>query len=249
MNTAEPILGLNDVQTSEGTEVRLQIAPGQFVVLAGPSGAEKSELLLMAAGLRKPRQGSVRLMGVDLTRQRSADRFKLRQRCGFVFQEPIFIQELSSIENIQLPLRYDDLLSGEEINRRAQTILSAAGLSGDMRRDPDNLAPVERRRLGLARAWIREPDIVFYDEPAKGLDPASQQRIYEAIHNYHIARQKDGRPSAALLACNDPQWVLELADLYLVLVGGHLTSKADRTNIRGRQAALEKEFLDSIQAI
>jgi ABC-type transporter Mla maintaining outer membrane lipid asymmetry ATPase subunit MlaF len=249
MNATEPVLCLNDVQTNEGTDVSLQIAPGQFAVLAGPSGAEKSELLLMAAGLRKPRQGSVRLLGADFASQHSTGRFNLRRRSGFVFQEPIFIQELSSIENIQLPLRYDDLLSNEEVTRHTLNILLAAGLTGDMRRVPDELAPVERRRLGLARAWIREPEIVFYDEPAKGLDPASQQKIYGTIHNYHNDRKKDGRPSAALLACNNPQWVLDLADLYLVLVGGHFTSKADQTNIRGRRIALEKEFLDSIQAI
>ena len=249
MNSTEPILCLNDVHTGKGTDVSLQIAPGEFAVLAGPSGAEKSELLLIAAGFRKARQGSVRLLGVDLAWQRSADRFSLRRRTGFVFQEPIFIQELSSAENVQLALRYDDLLSDEAIFGRTRDLLSAAGLTGDMARVPDELAPVERRRLGLVRAWIREPEIVFYDEPAKGLDPASQQKIYEAIHNYHKGRKKDGRPSAALLACNNPQWVLDLADLYLVLVGGHLTSRADRTSIRGRRVALEREFLDSIQAI
>ena len=250
MSPSEPILTLHDISLGQSTaQISLQVFASEFVVLAGPAGAEKSGLLLTAAGFREAQQGSVRLLNTDLTQCDSDDHPFLRLKTGFVFQEPIFIHNLSALENIRLPLRYDGILTPQAMTERVQKVLQAAGLLSDLSRTADDLCPLDRRKLALARAWIREPEIVFYDEPAKGLDPGAQKKIYQTIHGYHEKRNRGGHECAALLACNDPRWVLEFADRYLVLSAGTLTSKADQTNIRGRKETLEKEFLDFVQAI
>lgn len=250
MSASEPILSLEEISLGiSTTPFSLQVFASEFVVLAGPSGAEKTDLLLTAAGFREARQGEVRLLGSRLPEQISDDIASLRLKTGFVFQEPVFIHNLNALENIRLPLLYDGLLSDAEVDRKTGEIFLAAGFTGDLSSAPDDTPPLDRRKLGLARAWIRDPEMVFYDEPAKGLDPAGQKKIYQIIHAYHEKRKRDGHACAALLCCNDPRWVLEFADRYLVLMAGTLTSRADQTNIRGRQKALEEEFIDSIQSI
>lgn len=249
MSAPDPILRIDEILLGlTDTRISLEIRSPEFVVLAGPSGSEKSELLLTAAGFHRPNQGRVRLLGVELSRRRASDNHTLRRKTGFVFQTPVFVHNLSSIRNIALPLEYDDDLGTDALSKRIQSVLGLAGLSTGLHALAEDLPPLEARKLALARAWIREPDIVFYDEPAKGLDPAGQKRIYRAIHDYHESRKKGGRPSAALLACNDPRWVLEFADRYLVLNAGILTSTADATNIRNRRDSLEREFLDAIES-
>ncbi len=250
MNPSEPILALDDISLGQpNTQISLRVFASEFVVLAGPAGAKKSLFLLTAAGFREARQGRVRLLNTELPEHLAADHPSIRLKTGFVFQEPIFIHNRSMLENIRLPLLYDDLLGAEELDLRTREVLQAAGLPAELDTALDDVPPLDRRKLALARAWIREPAMVFYDEPAMGLDPAAQKKIYRTIHAYHEKRKHDGRACAALLACNDPRWVLEFADRYLVLSAGTLTSKADQTNIRGRQSALEKEFIDSIQSI
>lgn len=248
MANPEPILTLDNVRLSlTDHHVSLEIRSREFVVLAGPSGSEKSEVLLMAAGFHRAREGSVRLLGVELSAKRASDNRALRRKTGFVFQTPVFIHNLSSIRNVALPLEYDDELEINLLHRRLGSVLDLAGLSTGLDALADDLPPLDSRKLALARAWIREPEIIFYDEPAKGLDPAGQKKIYQTIHGYHKERKKHGRPAAALLACNDPRWVLEFADRYLMLNAGILTSMADATNIRNRRDSLEREFLDAIE--
>jgi ABC-type transporter Mla maintaining outer membrane lipid asymmetry ATPase subunit MlaF len=247
MNADAPILILDDVRLSRTDgRVSLEIRSPEIVVLAGASGSEKSELLLTAAGFHRAREGSVRLFGVELSRRRASDNQSLRRKTGFVFQTPVFIHNLTSIRNIALPLEYDDVLETDGLHRRIGSVLDLAGLSTNVDAFADDLPPLDCRRLALARAWIREPEIVFYDEPARGLDPAGQKKIYQAIHAYHEHRKKQDRPAAALLSCNDPRWVLEFADRYLLLNAGILTSVADATNIRSRRDSLEREFLDAV---
>jgi ABC-type transporter Mla maintaining outer membrane lipid asymmetry ATPase subunit MlaF len=247
--TSDPILAIHDLRlVEEDTRISLEIGPSEFVVLAGPAGAEKSEFLMTAAGFRVARSGTIRLLGSELVRRRATDDRALRRRTAFVFQEPVFIHDLSTLENIRLPLNYDDRLPAPAIEERVRSVLQYAGLPADPPRAPDSLSPLDRRRLALACAWVREPEIVFYDEPARSLDQAAQKKIYQAVARYHRARKQEGRPAAALVACTDPRWVLEHADRFLVLNAGTLTSKADPTNIRGRQQALEREFLDLIES-
>jgi putative ABC transport system ATP-binding protein len=255
MNPSEAILIIDDIflgphrEADPGSGISVTVHASEFVAVAGPSGAEKSELLLTAAGFREARHGNVRLLGASLARRISGDNLGLRRQVGFVFQEPTFLHDLSAVANVQLPLRYDDVVEAEDIVRRSREMLAAAGVTREIKILPEELPSFERRKVALARAWIREPRIVFYDEPAKGLDPANQKNIYRSIHDYHENRKRSGKPCAALLVCNDPRWVLEFADRYFFLKGGILTSKADQTNIRGRQEALEKDYLNSIQAV
>ncbi|MBV9464250.1 MAG: ATP-binding cassette domain-containing protein [Verrucomicrobiae bacterium] len=231
----------------EATGATLEIRAGEFAVVAGPSDGYKTELLFAAAGFKKPRQGTVQLFGIDYYTQMFTDNFLARPRIGFVFQDPVFISGLDSIDNVGLPVFYDARLKPAEIDERLRDVFAAAGFSSYPQGVPDDLSPITRHKLGLARAWIRHPDFVVYDEPARGLDQRGHETIYSLIADYHAARKAEGKPCAGLIGCNDPHLGLDFADHFWVLRSGALTFKGDKNTIRARRESLEKDYLQELR--
>jgi putative ABC transport system ATP-binding protein len=177
----------------------LELNEGEFVAIQGPSGSGKTTLLGLLAGLELPDEGEIDVLGHDLRRLSTAERARLRQRrLGIVFQSFGLVASLSAGENVALPLA---LARVPETDRyeRAQAALREVGLTIPYRARVDELSGGERQRIGVARALVSDPTVVFADEPTGSLD-AENGRIVLDLLSDAVRR----RGIALVLVTHDP---------------------------------------------
>ncbi|MBI3270046.1 MAG: ATP-binding cassette domain-containing protein [Planctomycetes bacterium] len=151
--------------------VSLAVRRGEIHVILGGSGCGKSTLLRHAIGLERPKEGSVGLFGRDLWSVDEWDRELLLTRVGVLFQSGGLFNSLTVGENVAFPLRERRRLSEAEVRDAVLRTLWRVGLEDAARRMPSQLSGGMKKRAGLARALVLEPEIVFCDEPSAGLDP------------------------------------------------------------------------------
>lgn len=173
------------------------LSAGEIVGLVGPSGSGKTSLMLLLAGLERPSQGSIQLMGQELTtldeQQRAA--FRLRH-LGIVFQNFHLIPTLSALENAALPL---ELRGQENANGKAKELLSELGLGHRLAHYPAQLSGGEQQRVAIARAMIGDPALILADEPTGNLDQATGAKVIDLLFHLHGQRK-----NALLLITHDP---------------------------------------------
>jgi len=155
-------------------DLSLEVPPGECLALAGPSGAGKTSVLRVAAGLLRPQAGRV-LCGEEtwLDTARGVDRPPEARRCGYVFQEYALFGHLSAWRNVAYPLRG---LSRRAREARARELLDRLGLADRADAPPATLSGGERQRVALARALAREPRALLLDEPLSALDARTRAR-------------------------------------------------------------------------
>jgi phospholipid/cholesterol/gamma-HCH transport system ATP-binding protein len=161
--------------------VSLSILKGETMCIMGGSGAGKSVTLKHMIGLMKPDRGFVRVHGVDVTHPRNGELEEARKRIGFVFQGAALLNSLNVFENVALPLREHEKLSEAEIRDRVNEKLGLVRLPAAAHKMPSELSGGMKKRVGLARAIVRNPEIILYDEPTAGLDPVVGTSINDLI--------------------------------------------------------------------
>jgi phospholipid/cholesterol/gamma-HCH transport system ATP-binding protein len=184
--------------------VSLSLDKGTVLAVMGGSGSGKTVLLRIIDGLLRPDRGEVRLFGTRIDTLREEQMLPIRRRVGFVFQGAALFDSMSVFENVAFPLREHTALSLGEISDRVHRLLEMVGLPG-----ADELLPVElsggmRRRVGIARALVMEPEVVLFDEPTAGLDPTNARLVAELI-----AQLRRGVCDTAVVVTHD----VEFADL------------------------------------
>jgi ABC transport permease subunit len=152
-------------------DVSFELPPGEITALLGPSGTGKSVLLKAIMGLVTPEAGSVLVDGADVVTASHAELAELRRRMGVLFQDGALFGSMSIAENIAFPLREHTRLSEAEIRTRVGDKLDLVGLLGAEDKLPGEVSGGMRKRAGLARSLVLEPDLVLCDEPDSGLDP------------------------------------------------------------------------------
>lgn len=165
--------------------VSLKIEKGEILALIGMSGYGKSVLLKHIAGLMKPDRGRVLIDGQDVCRLRGKALERMRSRFGFLFQGGALFDSLTVFENVAFPLRERTRLSEEEIHQRVRARLDHVGLAGTENKYPAELSGGMIKRAALARALIRDPEIMLFDEPTTGLDPIIAHTILALIESCH----------------------------------------------------------------
>lgn len=155
----------------------LDIFSGEVITIVGESGSGKSLLLKAMMGLVEPDAGTIRFDGQEVTGQTEQQWFETRQRIGMLFQESALFDSLDVFENVGYALREQTSMTDEEIAKRVAETLSLVALPGIERMAPSDLSGGMRKRVALARAVAVRPEIVFYDEPAEGLDPINVTRV------------------------------------------------------------------------
>lgn len=150
------------------SDVSLTLNEGETCAIVGPSGSGKTTLLGLCAGLDAPSTGTVRLCGIELQSLTEDERAQVRnQHVGFVFQSFQLIPTLTALENVMVPAE----LRGEKgVRPRAIELLEKVGLGDRVTHYPAQLSGGEQQRVGLARAFINQPRILFADEPTGNLD-------------------------------------------------------------------------------
>src|SRR5258708_17662345 len=161
--------------------VSFRIETGESVVIIGRSGGGKSVLLKHLVGLLKPDSGQVLIEGQDIAPLTEREMLKVRRRFGMVFQAAALFDSMTVAENVALAFRRDPTCTAAEVARRVSEVLEMVDLPGVESKKPSELSGGMRKRVGLARAIIYEPEIVLYDEPTTGLDPIVSDSIDQLI--------------------------------------------------------------------
>jgi len=169
-------------------ELDLTLYKGETLSLVGNSGTGKSILVKMLVGLLQPDQGKIFLEGREVHDLDEREWIKLRRKISMLFQANALFDSLTVHENIAYPLREHFSFSEEEITAKVKEVLSWVLLPGIEQQYPSELSGGMRKRIGLARAIITEPDVLFYDEPTAGLDPVSTTVIDDMIKRFQRER-------------------------------------------------------------
>lgn len=165
--------------------VTFQIERGEILALIGRSGYGKSVLLKHIAGLMRPDKGRVFVDGEDICCLTGKELERLRSRFAFLFQSGALFDSLTIFENVAFPLREKTKLSDREITQRVLFELDQVGLAGAEHKYPAEISGGMIKRAALARALVREPEIMLFDEPTTGLDPIIAHAILNLIDSFH----------------------------------------------------------------
>jgi len=238
-----PLVELREVRRSYGQNdvlrgVSLALPKSTTLAVMGGSGAGKTVLLRIVDGLVRPTSGEVSLFGTRIDRLSEEAMLPLRRRTGFVFQSAALFDSLSAFENVAYPLREHTSLSLGEITDRVHRFLSLVGLPG-----VDNLLPSElsggmKKRVGIARALVTEPEVVFFDEPTAGLDPTNARLVAELI-----AELRKGVCDTAIVVTHDIEFAEMVSDQMAILHQGRFAELGTPAAIRASANPDVRRFL------
>ena len=212
---------------------------GETLVVMGGSGSGKTVLLRHIAGLIRPDAGQVRVFGIAIEALSEEELLPIRRRMGYVFQAAALFDSLSVYENVAYPLREHTNLGEDEIRRRVLHFLSLVGLAEDVL----NLLPAElsggmRKRVGIARALVGEPEMLLFDEPTAGLDPTNSRLVADLIHELH-----EGVCDTAIVVTHDVELAKTVADRLAILIDGRFVTTGARDEVLATSDPVVQAFL------
>jgi phospholipid/cholesterol/gamma-HCH transport system ATP-binding protein len=201
--SSEPVLRFENVTVRFGDETALEnisfsMVRGETRIILGAAGSGKTTLLKAAVGLVCPNAGRVFVFGHDITGLKEEELFDIRARIGFLFQEGGLFDSLTIDENVSYPLvnqRTRTRPSPAQVEERVRETLRFVELEKTLDQYPSELSGGMRRRVGIARAVVTEPELVLYDSPTAGLDPITANTIIALI-----VKERDTRDTAAMMA-------------------------------------------------
>ena len=160
--------------------IDLEIRKGEKIFLCGPSGAGKTTLMYILAGLERPEEGRVWVDGVDLYSLNRRQQAKIRnQRMSYVFQNYYLMPELTALENVMVPA----MIGGRDLTEKAKESLARVGLDHRIDHLPAELSGGEQQRVAIARALVNSPEIIFADEPTGNLDSRNGAQVMQMLLN------------------------------------------------------------------
>lgn len=222
---AGPLVEVLDLHKAfDGTQVlrgvSLALSRGETLVVMGGSGSGKTVLLRCIAGLLRPDAGQIRLFGRNIERLSEEELLPLRRRLGFVFQGAALFDSLTVYENVAFPLREHTRLREAEIRQRVLHFLGLVGLDSDvLGLLPAALSGGMRKRVGIARALVSEPEVMLYDEPTAGLDPTNARLVAELI-----SQVRAGVCDTSLVVTHDLELTRTVADRVAILIDGRFAA-------------------------
>ncbi|MCW3079683.1 ATP-binding cassette domain-containing protein [Segetibacter sp.] len=217
----EPVIKIRDLYKSFGSNdvlkaVSLDVYKGENVVVLGRSGTGKSVLIKIIAGLLTQDSGSVCVLGEDVSKLGEKDLLELRLKIGFSFQNSALYDSMTVRENLEFPLvRNKKHLRRKEIDASVEKVLTAVGLAQTINQMPSELSGGQRKRIGIARTLILNPEIMLYDEPTAGLDPITCIEI-----NNLINRVKESFNTSSIIITHDLTCAKATGDRVAMLLEG-----------------------------
>ena len=217
----------------------LEIYRGETFVIMGGSGCGKSTFLRHLTGAIKPDVGKVSLLGRDLTTLDESQMDEVRKKIGMCFQSSALFDSMTVGENISLPLREHTKLDDNVINIVVKMKLELVGLRGFQDFMPSQLSGGMKKRVGLARAIVMDPQIVFYDEPSAGLDP-----IVGAVIDKLILDLSKKLSITSVVVTHDMNSVFRIADRIAMLYQGKVLQIGTPDEIKNTNNGLIRQFIN-----
>ena len=221
--------------------VSLRIENGESVVIIGRSGGGKSVLLKHLVGLLQPDSGEVLIDGENIGPLNERELLRVRKKFGTVFQGAALFDSMTVAENVAFAFRRHKNLTAGEIAKRVAAALEMVDLPGTENRKPAELSGGMRKRVGLARAIIYEPQIVLYDEPTTGLDPIVSDSIDKLI-----IRVRDHLKVTSIVVTHDMRSARRVGNRVLMLHEKKLYANAAPEEFFASSDAIVRQFVDGV---
>ena len=186
LKNIEKVYRTDTIETLALNNINLEVAQGEFLSIMGPSGCGKSTLLNIIGLLDAPTNGSLSIdnQGVTNFSDKILSKFR-NQNIGFIFQSYHLINDLTVVDNVELPLLYRKISTSERRQLAAEA-LAKVGLSNRMKHYPSQLSGGQRQRVAIARAIVGRPNIILADEPTGNLDSAMGNEVMEILENLNL---------------------------------------------------------------
>jgi len=221
--------------------VSFRIEKGESVVIIGRSGGGKSVLLKHLIGLLKPDAGQVLIEGEDIVPMNERQLLRVRRKFGMLFQSAALFDSMTVAENVAFAFRRDRSLLEREIRRKVAEVLEMVDLPGTEEKKPSELSGGMKKRVGLARAIIYQPQIVLYDEPTTGLDPIVSDSIDQLI-----LRVRDRLDVTTVVVTHDMRSTRRLGQRVLMLHNQRIYATGTPDEIFNSQDPVVRRFTEGV---
>jgi phospholipid/cholesterol/gamma-HCH transport system ATP-binding protein len=216
----KPIIQMIDVRKTFGSQqilrgVNLSLVEGKTTVIVGGSGQGKSLIIKHILGLVEPDSGRVMVYGKDLKKVNKKELKEIRTNFGVLFQNAALFDSMTVYDNVALPLRERTKASEDHIEKIVNERLAMMDVEGTNEKYPAQLSGGMRKRVGLARALVLNPKIIFFDEPTTGLDVAKSNEIYRVF-----SRTQTQLGYTSVIVSHDVPKIFKLADYVALLYNG-----------------------------
>ncbi|HEU5465002.1 MAG TPA: ATP-binding cassette domain-containing protein [Candidatus Binatia bacterium] len=218
--------------------VNLDLESGKITTIIGGSGSGKTVLLKHLNALLLPDRGSVLVGGEDITRLGQAALNRVRQKFGVLFQGAALLDSMTVFDNVAFPLREKTKLKESVIEKKANESLAHVGLSGMGYKFPAEISGGMKKRAGLARALVTQPEIMLFDEPTTGLDPLLGKSIHELIRRIHENLKFTG-----VIVSHDIPEVFKISDRVAMLVDGVIAEVGSTEEFTASANPVVRQFL------
>ena len=212
---------------------------GETLVIMGGSGCGKSTLLRHIIGVMKPTEGSVKIFGEEITTMNDRQLDEVRRRFGMLFQSGALLASLTVGENVALPLLQHTDLSPDEVEQTVTGKLQMVGLSGFNNLKPAEISGGMRKRVGLARALVLDPELLFSDEPTSGLDPI----MTAVVDKLTLELTKDAGMTAVVVT-HDMTSAFRIATRMIMLGRGKILAQGTPDEIRTHPDPEVQQFIN-----
>lgn len=198
----------------------LTLALGENLVILGKSGTGKSVLIKCIVGLIESNEGTINVLGQNISELEETKLNDLRKKVGFLFQSGALYDSMTVRENLEFPLRNSRAVKGEGLDALVKEALENVGLIDAIDKMPSELSGGMRKRVGLARTLILKPDIMLYDEPTNGLDPITSKEISNLILSV-----RDKYNTSSIIITHDIACAKIIADRIVVMKEGAIVAE------------------------
>ena len=220
--------------------INIQFEKGKLTYILGPSGTGKSVTLKHILGLLAPDSGTIKVLGQDLSTLSHSEMITFREKFGMVFQNSALFDDMTVFENVAFPLREHTDLSESEIEKQVTQVLKTLGMDGPYDKFPNEISGGMRKRVGIARAIVRKPEILLYDEPTTGLDPYTRITVDELIEKI-----KTEFKLTSIVISHDIPSALRLADYIVFLDQGSVAFEGKPSEFVKSNHPAIRRFLDA----